>query len=100
MNLEEERNGKLYKARLLLGSIDVDDRSKEIATCQSLAEFLLIVPEGMRDGTVRPAYDILLKKLGFLQVAADDIRAVALEGRTDGKHVHSAAGPFFATQPP
>ena len=97
LNLEEERKGERYKAKLLLRRNDVDDRSNAIATCHTLAEFLLIVPGGLRDGTTRPAYDVLLEKLGFLHVATGEIRAMALEGRGDGKHVHSADGSFVAT---
>lgn len=97
LNLEEERKGERYKARLLLRRNDVDDRSRAIATCHTLAESLLIVPKGLGDGTARPAYDILLGKLGFLHVAIDDIRAMAREGRRDGKHEHSVVGSFVVT---
>ena len=97
LNLDEERKGGLYKAKLLLRRNDVDDRCQSIATCHTLAEFLLVVPDGLRDGTAGPAYGILLQKLGFLHFAIDDIRAMAQEGRRDGKHVHSVVGSFGST---
>ena len=97
LNLEEKRKGERYKARLLLRRNDVDDRFQSIATCHKLAEFRLVVPEARRDGTARPAYDILLTKLGFLHLAIDDIRAMARDGRRDGKHVRSVDGSFDST---
>lgn len=97
LNLEEKRKGAHYKAELLLRRTDVDDRCSVTATCQSLAEFLLMVPDALRDGTARPAYDILLTKLGFLHLAIDDIRAMAQDGRRDGKHVHSVDSSFDST---
>lgn len=56
LNLEEERQGERYKVSLLSRRNGVDDRSNGIATCHTLAEFLLVVPEALRDGTARPAY--------------------------------------------
>lgn len=97
LDLEEVREGKHYKAKLVLKRNDVDDRSNTIATCHSLAEFLLIVPEGQRDGTVRPAYDVLLTKLGFLHGAITDIRDMARAGRRDCNDKHSVVGTFVAT---
>ena len=97
LNLEEKRKGERYKARILLRRNDVDDRCQSIATCHKLAEFRLVVPMGLRDGTAEPAYGILLEKLGILHFAIDDIRAMAQEGRRDGKHVHSVDGSFGST---
>ena len=97
LNLEEERKGKRYKARLLLRRNDVDDRCQSTATCHKLAEFRLVVPKGLRNGTAEPAYGILLEKLGLLHFAIDDIRAMARDGRRDGKHVHSVIGSFVST---
>ena len=97
LNLEEKRKGEQYQAKLLLRRNDFDDRSRAIATCHTLADFLLIVPENQRDGTVRPAYGILLEKLGFLLDGIDKIRAMAEDGRMDGKHKHSAVGPYVAS---
>ena len=56
-----------------------------------MADFLLIVPENQRDGTARPAYRILLEKLGFLLDGIDRIRAMAEDGRKDRKHVTTQA---------
>lgn len=94
--LEEKRKGSLYIGRLLLRRNDLDPASFDsTSTCHALTEFLLFIPEDERDGTARPAYDIFLTKLGFLHNAIDEVRAMAREGRKDGKLSHSDSGMFF-----
>ena len=100
LNLKEDRPGERYNATVLLRRNDVDDRSKAIATCHTLAEFLLIVPKRSKDGTARSAYDILLQKLGFLHGAINDIRQMAERGRSDGRLRHSVVDSYFATYTP
>lgn len=94
--LEERRQGSLYGAKLLLRRNDLDPTSFDsTSTCHTLTEFILFIPDDERDGTVKPAYDILLTKLGFLHNAIDEIRAMARAGRKDGKHNHLDSGTFF-----
>ena len=98
LSLEEKREGSLYIGRLLLRRNDLDPASlHSTSTCHTLTEFLLVIPKNERDGTARPAYDIFLTKLGFLHNAIDEIRALAREGRKDGKLSHLDCGIFVPT---